>query len=455
MEYTAVVLAAGKGVRMRSELPKLMHKVAGKPMILHLVDTIRKAGVKKIILVLGHGKEHIEELFKDNPLVNFAYQEEQLGTGHALMQAQKQVDEKDNLLVLAGDTPLLQASTLINLIAFHESRAANGTILSTLMEEPYGYGRIVRGKDEAFQNIVEEKDASAEEKQLREINSGMYCISSKDAYSSLAKLDKNNKQSEYYLTDIFKILLNEDKKVEVYLSDAKDDVHGINNRIQLAQAEKILRQRKNLELMESGVTLIDPSTTFIDIDVEISSDTLIMPFTIIEGISRIGKGCQIGPSTHICSSQIGDDVVIENSKIKEAKIGDSCNIGPFAYLRPGSILHKGVKIGDFVEIKNSIIGEESKVPHLSYIGDAQLGKNVNIGAGTITCNYDGKNKYQTILEDEVFIGSNTNLVAPIKLGRKAVTGAGSTISKNVPEGALAIERAEQKIIEKWEIKKET
>ncbi len=296
---------------------------------------------------------------------------------------------------------------------------------------------------------MEEKDASSEEKWISEINSGMYCLQVKEAFAALMKLGSSNAQGEYYLTDILEMLIQEQHRVEVLLMHVPDDIYGINNREQLAFAEGKMRQRINAGLMLGGVTMIDPQSTYIDAGVCIGMDTIIYPGCIIEGATRIGEGCRIGPDTHISDSIIGNDVFIENSRIKEAEVGDECNIGPFAYLRPQAVLHKGVKVGDFVEIKKSVIGAGSKVPHLSYIGDAILGKAVNVGAGTITCNYDGKNKWQTILEDGAFIGSNTNLVAPVKIGEKAVTGAGSTISRDVPANALGLERAAQKNLENW------
>mgnify|MGYP001007366190 CR=1 FL=1 len=453
MVCSAVILAAGKGVRMRSHIPKVIHRVAGVPMIKHVVNAVSQAGIDKITLVVGQQSELIKDIFAGQE-INYAVQAEQLGTGHALLQASSQVEHDDMVLVVAGDTPLLQAKTLQQLIAHHRNTQAVATVLSTIIDEPYGYGRIVREESGQLARIVEEKDASPEEKRIFEINSGMYCLQVKEAFATLQKLGASNAQGEYYLTDILEIIKNNGQKVEVFLTEARDDIYGINNREQLARAEKIMRQRKNFELMMAGVTIIDPETTFIDSQVKIGMDTIIYPFTIIEGQSIIGESCLIGPSSYLNDSLVGDHVIIENSRIKEAEIGDECNIGPFAYLRPGAVLHRGVKVGDFVEIKKSIIGSGSKVPHLSYVGDAELGNDVNVGAGTITCNYDGKNKWITILEDGVFIGSNTNLVAPVRIGKNAVTGAGSTITRDVPADSLAVERASQKHIEDYSRKKE-
>lgn len=443
MRFSAVILAAGKGVRMCSQLPKVVHRVAGKPMVVHVTDSVREAGVDRIVLVVGHGRNFVEELFPSGA-VEFAVQEEQLGTGHALLQAREKVMQDDTILVLAGDTPLLQAATLKAMIDNHMRSGAAATVLTTQVEDPFGYGRIVRDPQGAFQCIVEEKDADNEQKLIREINSGMYCLQVKDAFAALAGIGAQNAQGEYYLTEILQILKNEGKIVDALLLDAQEDMYGINDRVQLAQAEKIIRRRKNESLMRSGVTIIDPRSTFIDTDVVVGADTIIYPQTIIEGKTSIGTDCEIGPGTRINSSLIGNKVTIETSRIKEAEIGDECTIGPFAYLRPGAVLHRKVKVGDFAEIKKSVLGEGSKVPHLSYVGDALVGKGVNIGAGTITCNYDGKNKWETILEDGVFIGSNTNLVAPVKVGANSVTGAGSTITRDVPADTLAVERADQK-----------
>jgi len=443
VKFSAVILAAGKGVRMCSQLPKVVHRVGGKPMVVHVSDAVRKAGVAKIVLVVGHGRDSVEGLFSPG-MVEFAVQEEQLGTGHALMQAEKMVSEDDTILVLAGDTPLLQSVTLKALIDYHLSSEAAATVLSTQVENPRGYGRIIRDIEGAFQCIVEEKDADAEQKLIKEINSGMYCLQVKDTFAALAGIGAQNAQGEYYLTEILQILKNNGKKVEALALDAEEDMYGINDRVQLAQAEKIIRRRKNEELMRSGVTIIDPGSTFIDNDVVIGNDTIIYPHTIIEGNTIIGTNCEIGPATRIRTSSVGNKVLIENSCIKEAQIDDECTIGPFAYLRPGAILHRKVKVGDFVEVKKTTMGEGSKAPHLSYIGDAMIGKGVNIGAGTITCNYDGINKWETVLEDGVFIGSNTNLVAPIKVGANSITGAGSTITHDVPADTLAVERADQK-----------
>lgn len=414
-------------------------------MIWYVVKAAKEAGIDDIILVVGHGREIVEEALAGENL-RFVVQEQQLGTGHALMQAQGSINPTNTLLVLAGDTPLLEGKTLKKLLNFHQQQQARATVLSGLLPDPYGYGRIIRQADGGLERIVEEKDASPEEKEIAEINTGMYCFQAGAVFAALSQVERSNAQGEYYLTDVLPILKNDGHKVAVLATDEVDQIHGINDRIQMASAEAIIRQRHNYELMKNGVTIMAPDTTFIDSAVKIGIDTVIYPFTIIEGQTVIGENCTIGPYTRINDSSIGNDVVIESSRIKEARIGNHCNIGPFAYLRPEADLQENVKVGDFVEIKKSIIGAGSKIPHLSYVGDALLGKEVNIGAGTITCNYDGKKKSRTILEDHVFIGSNTNLVAPVTIGENSITGAGSTITRDIPAHTLAVERAEQKHI---------
>jgi len=453
VKYSAVILAAGKGVRMCSELPKVAHRVAGRPMILHIVNTVKQAGINDITIIVGYGKEIVQEIFNGDDNIRFAVQEEQLGTGHALMQAEKKVDLESTVLVLTGDTPLLQPSTITKLLDTHRDNQAVATVLTTEISNPYGYGRIIRNPDSSLKRIVEEKDASEEEKKIKEINSGIYCFKADRVFQALSCITTSNAQGEYYLTDVLGILRNSQGKIAILCTDATEEIYGINDRVQLSYAESIIRRRKNIELMKNGITIVDPATTFIDCDVKIGRDTVILPFTMIEGKTTIGECCEIGPGVRISSSFIGSNVTIESSRIREARVGDHCTIGPYSYLRPEAVLHNGVKVGDFVEIKKSTIGEKSKVPHLSYIGDAQVGKEVNIGCGTITCNYDGKTKHPTILEDRVFVGSNTNLVAPVKLGENSIIGAGSTITRDIPANSMGVERAKQRVINNWSLRK--
>lgn len=445
---TAVVLAAGKGTRMKSSLPKVLHTICGKPMVEHVLDATREAGVEKNIVVIGYGAEKVEEALSQQ--AQFVYQKEQLGTGHAVMQAKELLaDYNGPVLVVCGDTPLLTAKTLSQLLEWHKNQQAVATILTSIMDKPTGYGRIIRNDQGGVVKIVEEKDASSAEKLVQEINTGTYCFDSQALFKALEKITPNNAQGEYYLTDVIGLFVEDNLPVAAIAAADVLETMGVNSRQHLAEAAAYLNRRILNKLMDQGVTIIDPTTTFIHSTVKIGQDTVIYPFTILEGQTVIGENCILGPSSRLQDSQVGNYTVVEHSTLLETVLGSQVKVGPYAYLRPGTIVHDEVKIGDFVEIKKSVIGEKSKVPHLSYIGDSQIGSGVNIGAGTITCNYDGVNKYPTIIEDGAFIGSNTNLVAPVKVGKKAVVGAGSTLSKDVPDQALGIARAKQRNIEDW------
>ena len=446
-KITGVILAAGKGVRMRSRLAKVLHPVAGVPMISQVVNAARASGIERLVVVVGHGREQVVKAVADDT-IQFVVQEEQLGTGHALLQAEAAAAGSELILVLCGDTPLLRARTLEKFIDFHRDSRAAATVLTAKMENPQGYGRIIRDDQGDIVRIVEEKDATPEEREIREINSGIYCFNG-EVFGILKHVNRDNAQGEYYLTDVLLEYRKNGQRVLAVPAAEEEDIYGINDRAQLAFAERILRQRKCLELMLAGVTIMDPATTYIDAQVKIGQDTVILPFTMIEGQTVIGENCVIGPGARIISSRIGDRVTIDNSKIIESRVGDGCDIGPYAYIRPGTELHEDVKIGDFVEVKKSVVGSGSKIPHLSYVGDAVIGRRVNVGAGTITCNYDGEKKHPTIIEDGAFIGSNTNLVAPVRIGEKAFTGAGSTITRDVPPFSLGVERAPQKVIDNW------
>lgn len=448
MKTSAVVLAAGKGVRMCSEFPKVVHKAAGKPMIQHVIETIQSADITDIIVVIGHGRDKVMQMLQDYR-VRFAIQEEQLGTGHALLQAKDFIDSDSTVIVLSGDIPLLRGETLRQLRSVHHRKNAACSFISADLPDPYGYGRVVRNSDQSFSRIVEERDADEAQRLIKEINSGIYCFQAEAAFEMLSEINTDNVQGEYYLTDVLEMLKKNDRMVQILKIADKQEIYGINDRVQLAYAEAALRNRKNIELMKKGVTIIDPASTFIDWDVNIGEDTILHPFTLIEGKTSIGEACEIGPYCRINDSAISDRVIIESSRINGAKIGRECTIGPYAYLRPQSELHDNVKIGDFAEVKKSVIGDNSKIPHLSYIGDAVIGKGVNIGAGTITCNYDGEDKYPTIIGDNAFVGSNTNLVAPVTVGENSTIGAGSTITQNVLPKSLAVERAQQKQILNW------
>lgn len=454
-QTVAVILAAGLGTRMKSKQPKVLHHVAGVPMVTHVLDALQQVAVEDIIIVLGYQAEKVQEVLGAG--YRYVYQQEQLGTGHALLQALPLLAEYadgGNCLVVCGDTPLLRGETLTGLKEKHEQSGAKATVLTAMLEEPMGYGRIIKGAT-GISKIVEEKDASPAEKAVREINTGAYCFDLDSLKEGLARLTPANAQGEYYLTDLIKFLVDKHELVETFLLEDSLEAMGVNNRLQLSAAEAHLRRRILRELMWQGVTIIDPEHTYVDKTVKIGQDTILYPGVILEGQTVIGENCRIGPDTRIVDSRVGDDCVINNSVLLESKIGCSCLIGPYSYLRPGTELADQVKVGDFVEVKKSLVGRGSKIPHLSYVGDSILGEKVNIGAGTITCNYDGEKKHQTIIGDQVFVGSNTNLVAPIEVGSGAYIGAGSTVTKDIPAGALAIARGRQRNLENWGTQKGT
>lgn len=451
MKTTAVILAAGQGTRMKSKLPKVLHKALGKPMVQWVIDCLTQAGVEDKIAVLGHGGEQVAQVVEQQAAI--VYQAEQLGTGHAVMQAVPALaEENECVLVICGDTPLLRAQTIQALIEKHQAEGNAVTLLTAYAENPTGYGRIVRDEQQ-ITAIVEQKDASEEQKLIKEINTGTYCFDQKFLVQYLATLNTNNAQKEYYLTDLIKIANEHQLPVGGFVLADFNESLGVNNRIQLSQAEAVLRQRKCEEVMLAGVTLIDPTATYIGADVVIGNDTVIYPNVVLEGKTVIGSDNVIGMNCRFVDSVIGDGNDIQSTVITESTVGNGCKIGPMAYLRPGTVLADRVKIGDFVEVKKSQIGEGSKIPHLSYVGDSVVGSGVNIGCGTITCNYDGVHKYQTVIKDGAFIGSNTNLVAPVVVEENAFIGAGSTITKNVPDSALAVTRADLRLKENWRKKK--
>ena len=433
---------------MKSTRPKVLHKLCGRPLISYIVDAALAAGADDIVLVINSDMTAVRDLFPDT--VRYAYQEEQLGTGHALLAAEEVVQAKTGeILVLCGDTPLLSSDLLEQLVAAHRLKQATATVLTAQLADPDGYGRIVRSPAGTIERIVEERDATMAEKAITEINSGSYCFAASTIFSYLKKLGRHNVQGEYYLTDVLPLMQADAKLVQPYLASDPDLIKGINTRIHLAEAEAWLRAKIREEHMLAGVTIMDPASTFIDAGVCIGPDTVIYPFTVLEGRTSIGSGCTIGPSVQIKDSIIKDKARVHHAVVCQAEIGEKADVGPYTHLRPGTVLAARARAGTFVEIKKSHIGPDSKVPHMAYVGDAKLGCRTNIGAGTITCNYDGEQKQVTVVEDDAFVGSNTNLVAPVRIGRGAYIGAGSTISKDVPPGALAIERAQQKNIEGW------
>ncbi|MTI68064.1 MAG: bifunctional UDP-N-acetylglucosamine diphosphorylase/glucosamine-1-phosphate N-acetyltransferase GlmU [Firmicutes bacterium] len=448
----SVILAAGEGTRMKSKLPKVVHKICGKSMVNYVVDAAKNSNCESNVVIVGHGKDKVinsiedkSTKFETQPIgENMPY-----GTGYAVMQAREHIKEDDQVIVLTGDTPLITGETLTNLYNHHKSGGYKATVLTADFENPTGYGRIIRDSLENVTKIVEQKDATKEQRLIKEINSGIYCFEGKYLLDILDRLNNDNVQNEYYITDAIEILNNDKEKVGGYKLNDNTEIMGVNSRVQLAQAEKVMRNRINLKFMKEGVTFIDPENTYIEKNVSIGRDTIIYPGVVIEGDSKVGEDCIIDSNSKIQNSTIKNEVHVKSSTIIESFIDDFTKVGPYAYLRPNSHIGKNVKIGDFVEVKNSIIGNNSKASHLAYIGDAEVGKNVNIGCGVVFVNYDGKNKHKTIVKDNAFIGSNSNLVAPVIVNEKGYIAAGSTITKEVNKGDLSIARARQVNKEGW------
>ena len=449
MNLKIVILAAGQGTRMKSKIPKVLHKVLDKPMLDHVMEAAQVVTNNKPIVVIGHMSDMVREHLGDK--AEIALQEEQLGTGHAVMMAEHYIDDEDEVLILCGDTPLIKGETLKEMTKI-KSEGYAAVVMSAVEDDPTGYGRIIRDESNDFMRIREQKDASEEEKAIKEINAGMYIINGKLLKENLSKLSVNNAQREYYLTDVLEHIKNAGHRIGVYQAD-KMEIMGVNSRLQLSEAERIMRLDVNKMHMANGVTLIDRNSTYIDKNVKIGRDTIIYPNCHIKGNSVIGEDCIIRENTTIEDSHIEDHVTIKSSTILSSKVGARTTIGPYAYLRPKSVLGEDVKIGDFVEVKNSEIGNGSKASHLSYIGDAVVGKNVNIGCGVVFVNYDGKNKFKSIVEDNAFIGSNSNLVAPVTVKEGGYIATGSTVTVDVPEGALCVARAREVIKEGWRTKK--
>ncbi|BAS29408.1 bifunctional UDP-N-acetylglucosamine diphosphorylase/glucosamine-1-phosphate N-acetyltransferase GlmU [Limnochorda pilosa] len=452
-EAWAVVLAAGLGTRMRSERAKVLHPVGGQPMLQKVQAVLRDAGFHRQVVVVGHQAEEVARVAGEVPgvILRVARQAEPLGTAHAVLQAMAALDGvvSGTVLVAYGDTPLLRAGTVRRLHEAHRPGETLCTLLTAEAADPTGYGRIVRDPAGGrFVRVVEEKDADPETRRVREINAGLYLFDLAALRRVLPEVEAANRQGEYYLPDAVARLAREGGVETVRLEDA-EEIQGINDRVQLARAEKVLRRRILEHWMVQGVTVIDPDTTFVDEEVELGQDTVLLPFTFLEGRTRVGARCRLGPNARLVDSRLGDDVEVQMSVLLEADVGEACRIGPFAYLRPGARLAARVKVGDFVEVKNSTIGAGTKVPHLSYVGDATLGAGVNVGAGTITCNYDGRQKHRTVVGDDAFIGSNSSLVAPVTVGEGAYVAAGSVITRRVPAEALAIGRGRQRNVERW------
>ena len=439
----AVVLAAGEGTRMRSGTPKVLHLLCGRPMVLHVVDALAELPLERVVVVVGHGAERVTKTLQDQLVteipVEFVEQRVQRGTGDAVSVALTlfdDMDAEDDILVLPSDAPLVRAETIAKLATQHRLQDAAASILTAHVTDPTGLGRVVRDKDDRVARIVEHADATAEELEITEINTSIYCFRRNLLAPALRRLSPENAQGEYYLTDAVGVLRAAGHKVIAISAEDAGEAIMVNDRAQLAEAEAELRARINRRWMRDGVTMVDPSRTYIDATVEIEPDVRILPGTILEGRTSIGQGSVIGPECHLVDAIVGERTTITNSVVRDAEIGDECTIGPFAYVRPGTRLATGVKIGTYVEVKNSEIGEGTKVPHLSYVGDADIGAGANLGASTITANYDGKNKHRTKIGDGVHTGVHTSLRAPVEMGDGSETGAGSVVTNDVPPGRL-------------------
>ncbi len=447
MYKCAVILAAGEGKRMKSLKPKVLHKVCGKEMVNHVIDTMRAADLEEVNVIVGKGAEEVKAETESRK-VFYSLQDKQLGTGHAMMCARDFLQGKQGVVaVFTGDAPLIREETVRELINYQQEGKYSAVILTSIVDNPKGYGRVIR-EGNSVGRIVEDKDCNEEELKVKEINAGMYAFDIEDLLASLDKLTNNNAQGEYYLTDVIGILKKEGKAVGALVIDFEETL-GVNSRVELAQAEKIMRERINYKHMTNGVTIIDPANTYIDSDVEIEKDVLIYPGNVLQGKTVIKSGVVLYPNNRIEDSVIEQGAIIQSSVILESVIGENTTVGPYAYIRPESVIGKEVRIGDFVEIKKSTIGDNTKVSHLTYIGDAEVGSNCNFGCGTVVVNYDGKKKHKTKIGNNVFIGCNTNLVSPVELEDNTYTAAGSTITEDVPEGSLAIARAKQINKEGW------
>ncbi len=447
-QLKAIILAAGEGSRMKSNKPKVLHEILNKSMADYVIDTAKACGAEEICVVVGHKAEEVKAGIKAEG-VSFALQEEQKGTGHAVMMAGDFIDENSDMLILYGDTPLVTGETLTKLVEVHRAEGHSVTVVSSKIDDPSGYGRIMRDDHGGFCRIVEHKDATETERLINEINTGIYIFNGRELKEALGKLNNNNAQGEYYLTDCLELILRAGGKVEAVIAKDADEFSGVNSRIQLAEATKIMKNRINRRHMENGVTLVDPENTYIGNDVRIGMDTVILPGCVLEGNTKIGVGCEIGPNSRLTDTKLGDGVKFQTSTAIESEIGNETTVGPFAYIRPNCHIGNKVKVGDFVEVKNSSIGDGTKIPHLSYVGDTDAGEKINFGCGSIMVNYDGKKKHRTTIEDHVFVGCNVNLVAPVTVKRGAYIAAGSTITKDVSEDALAIARARQQELADW------
>ncbi|MGH9340318.1 MAG: bifunctional UDP-N-acetylglucosamine diphosphorylase/glucosamine-1-phosphate N-acetyltransferase GlmU [Acidobacteriota bacterium] len=440
----ALVLAAGKGTRLKSEKPKVLHELCGKPLIRHMLDKLADLNVRKTFVILGHEAESVWQALPGHD-AEIIIQEQQLGTGHAVMTAAPRLQEiSGNLLVIYGDTPLLSTETLRRLFEAQEREDADEVLLTAEYENPFGYGRIIRNSQGEPVATIEEKDATPEQRKMQEVNTGSYCFKIDSLLAGLPELTNENQSGEYYITDMLEILRRQGKRVVAVSAESPQETHGINTRAELAEAESHLRRKIAERWMLEGVTMPDPSTVYIDDTVTIGPETTIYPGVVIEGTTQIGAGCKIFAFSHLSNAILEEGVTIDHcSVVRDSRVGKNSTVGPFAHLRQNSDVGEENRIGNFVEMKNSSTGKDTKAVHLSYLGDAELGESVNIGAGTITCNYDGVNKNKTIIKDGAFIGSDSQLIAPVTVGKDSYVAAGSSITEDIPDQALGIARARQ------------
>lgn len=446
-----VILAAGKGTRMKSARPKVLHPLAGRPLIDHVLRAVQPLGAASIVLVVGHGADDVKAALADRPGLEFVVQSPQLGTGHALLQAESALLHRSGTVLLVyADVPLLQAGTLARLVEAHRAAHAAATVLTAHLDNPSGYGRMVRDADGKLQRIVEERDASADERALTEINSGIYAFDLGPLFDTLRRLAADNAQGEYYLTDLIAAYHRGRRRLETVMLSNAAELQGVNTRVDLAELSLAIRERKNRQVMMAGTTLEDPSSTLIDEDVAIGPDTVIGPAVRLEGHTSIGQRCHIHAGSRLTNATVGDDVTVRDyCVIVNSTVERGASVGPFAHVRPDSVVDEGAHVGNFVELKKTRLGRGSKANHLTYLGDATIGADVNVGAGTITCNFDGEKKQPTVIEDGAFIGSDSLLIAPVRIGRDAYVAAGSSITEDVPEGALAIARGRQENKPGW------
>ncbi|MEN1966463.1 bifunctional UDP-N-acetylglucosamine diphosphorylase/glucosamine-1-phosphate N-acetyltransferase GlmU [Lentibacillus sp. N15] len=441
-ERFCVVLAAGQGTRMKSNLYKVLHPVAGKPMVQHVIHQLKAVNVDEIVTIVGFGADQVMERIGNES--KFVTQKEQLGTGHAVLQAKGLLEHKTGTtIVVCGDTPLITSATYRSLCEHHEKTGAKATVLTAKAPDPTGYGRIIRNQAGEVEKIIEHKDANESERAVSEINTGTYCFDNQTLFEALKEVTNDNAQGEYYLPDVMEIIRDRGEKVSAFQTSDYEETLGINDRVALAHAEQVMKKRINERHMRNGVTIIDPANTYIGPDVTIGQDVIIHPGSVIGGVTSIGTNAVIGPHSEVTNCLIGEATIVRHSVAKDSSIGARVQIGPYAHIRPEAQIGNEVKVGNFVEVKKSSLGDKSKVSHLSYIGDATVGSNVNVGCGTITVNYDGKNKHLTTIEDDAFIGCNSNLIAPVTVGKGSYVAAGSTITKNVPEDSLSIARSRQ------------